>query len=65
MTLTFFTTTDDLKLIANDLRLPLVAQGYEVETEKLDIYIAQRMPFPRLFELADRKRIPITSLDEK
>lgn len=121
--LDFFTTTDDLKLIANDLRLRLIAQGYEVEMEKLDIYFArfyvlhagatlkvefvkefhlidpliqtehgiyinsledigankitafedraaikdivdlyyitQRLPFPRLFELADRKRIPV------
>ena len=121
--LDFFTTTDDLKLIANDLRLRLIAQGYEVEIKKLDIYFArfyvlhagatlkvefvkefhlidpliqtehgiyinsledigankitafedraaikdivdlyyitQRLPFPRLFELADRKRIPV------
>lgn len=121
--LDFFTTTDDLKLIANDLRLRLIAQGYEVEMEKLDIYFArfyvlhagatlkvefvkefhlidpliqtehgiyinsledigankitafedraaikdivdlyyitQRLPSPRLFELADRKRIPV------
>lgn len=121
--LDFFTTTDDLKLIANDLRLRLIAQGYEVEIEKLDIYFArfyvlhagatlkvefvkefhlidplvqtehgiyinsledigankitafedraaikdivdlyyitQRLSFPRLFELADRKRIPV------
>lgn len=121
--LDFFTTTDDLKLIANDLRLRLIAQGYEVEMEKLEIYFArfyvlhagatlkvefvkefhlidplvqtehgiyinsledigankiaafedraaikdivdlyyitQRLPFPRLFELADRKRIPV------
>ena len=121
--LDFFTTTDDLKLIANDLRLRLVAQGCEVEVEKLDIYFArfyviqagatlkvefvkefnlidpllqtahgiyinsledigankitafedraaikdivdlyyitQRLPFPRLFQLADRKRMPV------
>jgi hypothetical protein len=121
--LDFFTTTDDLKLIANDLRLRLIAQGYEVELEKLDIYFArfyvihagatlkvefvkefnlidpllqtdhgiyinnledigankitafedraaikdivdlyyitQQLPFPRLFELADHKRIPV------
>ena len=121
--LDFFTTTDDLKLIANDLRLRLIAQGYEVEMEKLDIYFARfyvlhagatlkvefvkefhlidpliqtehgiyinsledigankitafedraaikdivdlyyitpRLPSPRLFELADRKRIPV------
>lgn len=121
--LDFFTTTDDLKLIANDLRLRLIAQGYEVEMEKLDLYFArfyvihagatlkvefvkefnlidpllqttygiyinsledigankitafedraaikdivdlyyitQQLPFPRLFELADRKRIPV------
>ena len=121
--LDFFTTTDDLKLIANDLRLRLIAQGYEVEIKMLDIYFArfyvlhagatlkvefvkefhlidpliqtehgiyinsledigankitafedraalkdivdlyyitQRLPFPRLFELADRKRIPV------
>ncbi len=121
--LDFFTTTDDLKLIANDLRLRLIAQGYEVEMEKLDIYFArfyvihagatlkvefvkefhlidplqqtaygiyinsledigtnkiaafearaaikdivdlyyltQRLSFPRLFQLADHKRIPV------
>jgi len=121
--LDFFTTTDDLKLIANDLRLRLIAQGYAVEMEKLDVYFArfyilhadatlkvefvkefnlvdplvqtdhaiyinsledigankitafedraamkdmvdlyyitQQLPFPRLFELADRKRVPV------
>lgn len=121
--LDFFTTTNDLKLIANDLRLRLVAQGYQVEMEKLDVYFArfyiihagatlkvefvkefnlvdplvqtdheiyinsledigankitafedraamkdivdlfyitQQYPFPRLFELADRKRVPV------
>lgn len=121
--LDFFTTTDDLKVIANDLRLRLIEAGYTIEVEKLDLYFArfyiiqpnatlkvefakefnlvdplqqtkvgiylnsledigankitafedraaikdiidlyyitQQLPFTRLFELADRKRIPI------
>lgn len=121
--LDFFTTTDDLKLIANDLRLRLINAGYNVEVEKLEVYFArfylvqsdttlkiefakefnlvdplqqteagiyvnsledigankltafedraaikdivdlyyvtQRLPFARLFELADQKRVPI------
>lgn len=61
--LDFFTTTDDLKLIANDLRLRLVAQGYEVELEKLDVYFARfyvihdgatlKVEFVREFNLVD------------
>ena len=39
--LDFFTTTNDLKLIANDLRLRLIDQGYRVEVEKLDVYFAR------------------------
>lgn len=121
--LDFFTTTDDLKLIANDLRLRLINAGYNVEVEKLEVYFArlylvqsdatlkiefakefnlvdplqqtaagiyinsledigankitafedraaikdivdlyyitQQLPFARLFELADQKRVPI------
>jgi predicted nucleotidyltransferase component of viral defense system len=121
--LDFFTTTDDLQVIANDLRLRLLERGFTVETEKLEVYFArlyvqqadltlkiefakefnlvdpllatqqgiyinsledlgankisafedraaikdiidlfyitQRIALPRLFELADRKRIPV------
>lgn len=39
--LDFFTTTDDLKLIANDLRLRLLERGFTVQTDKLEIYFAQ------------------------
>jgi hypothetical protein len=39
--LDFFTTTDDLKEIANDLRLRLIARGLTVEVEKLEVYFAR------------------------
>jgi hypothetical protein len=39
--LDFFTTTDDLKLIANDLIARLGGQGFEIEIDKLDIYFAR------------------------
>ena len=39
--LDFFTTTDDLKLIANDLIARLHDKGYGVNTTNLDIYFAR------------------------
>jgi hypothetical protein len=61
--LDFFTTTDDLKLIANDLRLRLIEAGYTVETEKLDLYFARfyivqpdatlKIEFAKEFNLVD------------
>jgi len=39
--LDFFTTTDDLKLIANDLAGRLQARGFIVEIDKLDVYFGR------------------------
>jgi len=39
--LDFFTTTDDLKLIANDLVGRLQARGFGVEIDKLDVYFGR------------------------
>jgi len=39
--LDFFTTTDDLKLIANDLVGRLQARGFAVEIDKLDVYFGR------------------------
>jgi hypothetical protein len=39
--LDFFTTTDDLKLIANDLVGRLQARGFIVEIDKLDVYFGR------------------------
>ncbi len=61
--LDFFTTTDDLKLIANDLRLRLIEAGHTVEVEKLDLYFARlyiiqpnatlKIEFAKEFNLVD------------
>jgi hypothetical protein len=39
--LDFFTTTDDLKLIANDFVARLQAKGFSPEIDKLDVYFAR------------------------
>lgn len=61
--LDFFTTTDDLRVIANDLRLRLLERGFTVETEKLEIYFARlyvqqaeltlKIEFAKEFNLVD------------
>jgi len=39
--LDFFTPTDDLKAIANDMRLRLADAGYVVEVSTLEVYFAR------------------------
>jgi len=51
--LDFFTTTDNLQVIANDLRLKLIQQGFEVETDQLSVY------FSRFYLLDDDVRLKI------
>lgn len=61
--LDFFTTTDDLKLIANDLRLRLLERGFVVQVDKLEVYFARlyveiedvslKIDFAKEFNLVD------------
>lgn len=61
--LDFFTTTDDLKLIANDLRLRLLERGFTVQVDKLEVYFARlyvqvenvylKLEFAKEFNLVD------------
>lgn len=61
--LDFFTTTDDLKLIANDLRLRLLERGFAVQADKLELYFARlyvqventylKLEFAKEFNLVD------------
>lgn len=61
--LDFFTTTDDLKLIANDLRLRLLERGFTVQADKLEVYFARlyvqventylKLEFAKEFNLVD------------
>ncbi len=51
--LDFFTPTNDLKEIADDLRLRLVDQGFVVEVGKLEIY------FARLFIVQENYKLKI------
>jgi predicted nucleotidyltransferase component of viral defense system len=61
--LDFFTTTDDLKLIANDLRLRLLERGFVVQMDKLEVYFARfyvqvenvslKIDFAKEFNLVD------------
>jgi len=64
--LDFFTTTDDLKLIANDLVGRLQARGFIVEIDKLDVYFGRifaqekdlklKIEFVREFNLRNHRK---------
>jgi len=77
--LDFFTATDDLKIIANDMRLRLVEAGYTVEVSSLEVYFARffvngtgfklKVEFAKEFNLFDpvirtNKTIFINSLED-
>jgi len=77
--LDFFTTTDDLQVMANDLRLKLIQQGFEVETDRLTAYFARlylldkdvrlKIEFAKEFHLVDPlvqsdKQIYLNSLED-
>jgi predicted nucleotidyltransferase component of viral defense system len=49
--LDFFTTTDDLKLIANDFAARLQAKGFSPEIDKLDVYFARIFVKENSFQL--------------
>ncbi len=77
--LDFFTTTDDLKWIANDLRLRLRDKGFSVEVDRLEVYFARmyvvtqdcrlKIEFAKEFHLFDplartEKNIFVNSLQD-
>lgn len=77
--LDFFTPTDDLKMIANDMRLRLIDAGYIVEVSSLEIYFARffvvqddvklKVEFAKEFNLFNSlvktdKNIFVNSLDD-
>lgn len=77
--LDFFTPTDDLKMIANDMRLRLIDAGYIVEVSSLEIYFARffvvqddvklKVEFAKEFNLFDAlvktdKNIFVNSLED-